>query len=134
MAWATAAGYQMARLYREFYDQVMAAPAPTMTAEEYRVYFEELRKYLEPLLLKAIHAHELTQMVAQRNGVDNDWVRRSGEELEQLKALVTPSIGGSDSPAVAPVPLRSKPVRPELEKREPPPLPPRDEAPRRGLL
>ena len=133
VAWATAAGYQMARLYREFYDQVMAAPAPTMTTEERQVYFEELKKYLEPLLLKAIHAHELTQMVAQRNGVDNEWVRRSGEELEQLKALVTPAVGGAEAPAAGP-PLRGHPTRPELEKREPPPLPPRDENPRRGLM
>ena len=132
VAWATAAGYQMARLYREFYDSILAAPAPSMTDEERRIYFEELKKYIEPLLLKAIHAHELTQAVAQRNGVDNDWTRKSSEELELLRALVMPATGSPGSPSTPP--LRGRPARPELEKMAPPSVPPHEQQSHRGIL
>lgn len=132
VGWATAAGYQMARLYREFYDAILAAPAPTMTDEERQVYFEELKKFIEPLLLKAIHAHELTQGVAQRNGVDNEWTRKSSEELEQLRALVMPATSAPGGPP--PPPLKGRPTRPELEKMAPPSVPPHEQGSRRGIL
>src|SRR5205823_1035491 len=74
--WATAAGYQMAMLYREFYDALIAAPIPPELSDEAKkIYVEELRKQIEPLLRKAIRAHELTQGVAERFGIDNEWVR-----------------------------------------------------------
>ncbi len=87
--WATAAGYQMATLYEEMYRAIMDAPVPPKLSGEAReVYLEELRKTIEPLLRKAIHAHELTQQVAERNGIDNEWVRKSSEQMERLRALV----------------------------------------------
>lgn len=92
-AWATAAGHQIAALYKEFYDAMLNAPMPPelKTDELKKIYFEELRVKIEPLLRKAIHAHELTLSVAERFGLDNDWVRKSNEEMAQLRALLNPN-------------------------------------------
>ncbi|HEX2571079.1 MAG TPA: tetratricopeptide repeat protein [Polyangia bacterium] len=101
-AWATAAGHQIATLYKEFYDAMLNAPMPPelKTDELKKIYFEELRVKIEPLLRKAIHAHELTLGVAERFGLDNDWVRKSNEEMAQLRSLLNPSEKGTGpSPA-----------------------------------
>jgi tetratricopeptide (TPR) repeat protein len=128
-AWATAAGYQMAMLYREFYDALMQAPIPPQLSGEARqVYLEELRKTIEPLLRKAIHAHELTQQVAERNGIDNDFVRKSNEEMKQLRALLAPPEGqepAAPPPAVKPLPGKSD--DPAVKRDRQPPPPPRDD-------
>lgn len=133
-AWATAAGYQMACLYKEMYEAIMDAPVPKMSDEYKQVYLDELKKTIEPLLRRAIHAHELTQQVAERNGVDNEWVKKSTEQLEQLRSLVTPEIGGPPPAAAPSPPPRSIPARPELEKMQPPPTPPRREGPQRVVM
>jgi TolA-binding protein len=126
--WATAAGYQMATLYKEFYDALMDAPIPPqLTPEAKQVYTEELRKTIEPLLKKAIHAHELTQQVAERNGIDNEWVRKSNEQMEQLRALVAPP-DVKDAPPLTPPPAaKPSPHRPENDKIQPPATPPRND-------
>ena len=107
-AWATASGYQLASLYREFYDALIDAPVPPeLKSEARQVYFEELRKQIEPLLRKAIRFHELTQGVAERFGIDNDWVRKSTEQMDQLRALLAQS--GAPTPSAAPLPVAAPP-------------------------
>lgn len=132
-AWATAAGYQMATLYKEFYDALLDAPLPDALKHDQemrQIYFEELKKKIEPLLRKAIHAHELTQGVAERSGVDNEWVRKSSIQLEQLRALLTP--GAEDEEGGKPPSRRRSPppARPESEKMQPPAPPPHEFRPR----
>lgn len=118
--WATAAGFQIGALYREFYDDLVGAPVPPSLVGEARdVYLEEVRKQVKNLLQKAITIHEKNVMMAERIGEKNDWVRRSNEQLEQLKRLVMPG-------PVAPAPPQS--ADPGPPKPETPPLPrPRDE-------
>ena len=128
-AWATAAGYQMATLYKEFYDAMMGAPLPPEIKDDEtrQVYFEELRKQIEPLLRKAVHAHELTQGVAERFGIDNEWVRKSNEQMAQLRVLLNPNekaatpepIGDKVEPPAPP-----RPARPENDKMLQPARPP----------
>lgn len=117
--WATAAGFQIGSLYREFYDDLVGAPVPPeLTGEARDVYLEEVRKQVRNLLQKAITIHEKNVMMAERIGEKNDWVRRSNEQLEQLKRLVMPG-------PVAPQPPDGAQPPP---KPETPPLPrPRDE-------
>jgi tetratricopeptide (TPR) repeat protein len=114
-AWATAAGHQIAALYKEFYDAMLTAPMPPELKNEElkKIYFEELRVKIEPLLRKAIHAHELTLGVAERFGLDNDWVRKSNEEMAQLRALLNPKEKLAPvSPAAAPSQPASGPAQP----------------------
>jgi tetratricopeptide (TPR) repeat protein len=114
--WATAAGFQIASLYREFYDDLVGAPVPPeLSGEAREVYLEELKKQVRTLLQKAISVHEKNVLMAARVGVQNDWVRRSNEQMEELRKLLVP--GPTAPPATPPPP----PV-------EPPPLPrPRDD-------
>ncbi|MSP63868.1 MAG: tetratricopeptide repeat protein [Myxococcales bacterium] len=132
-AWATAAAYQMAMLYRELYDALMGAPIPPQLNEEGKqIYLDELKKTIEPLLRKAIHAHELGIQVAERNSLDNDWVKKSSEQLEQLRALLIPGTG--TAPEGAPVPSRAAPGRPENDKLQPPSIPRHDDYHPRVIL
>lgn len=113
--WATAAGYQIATLYREFYDDLVGAPVPPqLTGEAREVYLEELRKQVKNLLHKAVAIHERNVLMAERIGAQNDWVRKSNEQMEQLRRLLAPGPTPPSAPAPAPPPA--------------PPLPrPRDE-------
>ena len=130
-AWATAAGYQMATLYKEFYDALMQAPVPPeLSPEAKAVYVEELRKAIEPLLRKAIHAHELTQQVAERNGIDNEWVRKSSEQMEQLRALLAPPEKRPPVEKATEPPAKAN----EPEKAAPPPTPNHDDYHPRVIL
>lgn len=127
--WATAACYQMATLYKELYDALMDAPVPPMNDEMRAVYFEELHKQIEPLLRRAIHMQELTQRVAESNGVDNEWVHKSNEQLARLRALVMSPATSPASATPAPMgpptpPPIPAPTRPEQDKMQPPSIPP----------
>jgi tetratricopeptide (TPR) repeat protein len=121
--WATAAGYQIGSLYHELYDDLVNAPVPPQLSGEAKdVYLEQVRNQVRGLLQRAVAIHEKNLLMAERNGIDNEWVKRSNEEMAQLKRLLVPG-------AAAPAPAPTKPAPP------PPPLPrPRDEAPPRIIL
>ena len=110
--WATAAGFQIGSLYREFYDDLVGAPVPPeLTGEAREVYLEEVRKQVKSLLQKAIPIHEKNVLMAERIGENNEWVRRSNEQLDQLKKLLMPG------PAA---PQRTRFVVPPAEPQHPP--------------
>jgi hypothetical protein len=122
--WATAAGYQFALLYRELYDDLVGAPVPPqLNGEAREVYLEEVKKKVRPLLEHAIHFHERNVMAGQLGGVpQGDWVKKSNEQLEQLRRLLVPG----SAPPVENVPPPEAP---------PTPLPPpRDEVRPRPVL
>ncbi len=114
--WATAAGSQIASLYREFHDDLLAAPIPPeLDAEARQVYADEVKQQLLSLLRRALSVHEKTVLLAERIGVSNEWVKRSNEQMEQLRKLLVAEPG--------------KPANPLPPfKKDPPPLPrPRDD-------
>jgi hypothetical protein len=101
--WATAAGFQIGSLYREFYDDLVGAPVPPqLTGEARDVYLEEVRKQVRGLLQKAVAVHEKNLLMAERNGVKNDWVRRSNDQMEQLRRLLVPGATAAPPPAQSP--------------------------------
>ena len=117
--WATAAGFQIGSLYREFYDDLVGAPVPPqLTGEARDVYLEEVRKQVKTLLQKAISIHEKNVLMAERNGENNEWVRRSNAEMEQLKKLLMPGPAAPQPPDQTPSP--GEPQTPPLPR-------PRDE-------
>ncbi|MCA1663257.1 MAG: tetratricopeptide repeat protein [Myxococcales bacterium] len=117
--WATAAGFQIGSLYREFYDDVVGAPVPPKLSGEAReVYLEEVRKQVRTLLQKAVSIHEKNLLMAERSGEKNEWVRRSNEQMGQLRKLLAPGPVAPQPPDAA-----QPPVEPQTA-----PLPrPRDE-------
>jgi len=121
--WATAAGYQIASLYRELYDDLLAAPVPPTlaTSDEARdIYREELKKQTKNLLYKAISTHEKNLLVAERTGIHNEWVEKSNAQIEQLKGLLgltpPPTAPSSPLPAAPPTPAPPERLRPTPER------------------
>jgi TolA-binding protein len=104
--WATAAGFQIGSLYREFY-RVLVTTLPDfskaaarnakkagITAEQARtqlvqVYMEEVHKAVKPLLSKAIRVFEKNVLMAERVGVRSNWVGKSKRQVQDLKHLLT---------------------------------------------
>jgi len=114
--WAAAAGFQIGALYRSFYDVLVGAPMPddiARSADLKQVYLDELKKKIRPLLEKAVRTHEQTLLMAERAGLDNDWVHRSSAELEAPRRLLAPEaswVPRADPPP-APRPLPPPPGR-----------------------
>lgn len=106
--WATAAGFQIGSLYREFYDDLVGAPIPpALNGEAREVYLDEVKKHVRTLLQKAISVHEKNIMMAERVGERNDWVRRSNEQMDQLRKLLVPGpvppVDAAPAPSATPV-------------------------------
>jgi tetratricopeptide (TPR) repeat protein len=122
--WATAAGYQIASLYRELYDDLLAAPVPPNLAgsdEARDIYREELKKQIKNLLYKAISTHEKNLLVAERTGVRNEWVEKSNAQIESLKGLLgltptSPPPSAPPLPTAPPTPSPPDRLRPTPER------------------
>ena len=123
--WATASGYQIGSLYHELYNDLVNAPVPPQLSGEAKdVYLEQVRDRVKTLLQKAVQIHEKNLLMAERNGIDNEWVKRSNEEMAALKRLLVPgsTLAPADKGATKPAP-------------PPPPLPkPKDDVPPRVLM
>jgi tetratricopeptide (TPR) repeat protein len=122
--WVSAAGYQMGRLFGEFYDAVMYAPVPTwLDARGRRIYYEELRKQLRPVIEKAIWVFEKNLETARRLGYDNEFVRLSQEKLAHLRGIVlAPEAGELGHPHPRLVPESLEEVGPLAQDDEGRPL------------
>jgi tetratricopeptide (TPR) repeat protein len=110
--WATAAGFRIGSLYREFYDDLVGAPIPEQLQGEAReVYQDEVKKKVRTLLEKAVAFHEKNVLMAERTGEKNDWVRRSNAQLEELRRLLEPGTATPTS-VEAPPPEPPHPLPP----------------------
>jgi tetratricopeptide (TPR) repeat protein len=115
--WATAAGFQIGSLYREFYDDLVGAPVPpNLTGEARDVYLDEVRNHVKTLLQKAVAVHERNILMAERLGETNDWVKRSNEQMAQLRKLLTPGPLPVSTPNPSGMPAPAPPLpRPKDE-------------------
>jgi hypothetical protein len=87
--WSTAAGYNIGKMYEDFYTHVLAAEVPgDLTAEEQAIYFAELRKKIRPLMERAMQIYEKNIIMSERFGVDNDFTQHSQRSLERLKSYI----------------------------------------------
>jgi len=104
--WATAAGFQVGSLYREFY-VVLLTSLPDFTREAkknsrksgvtveearkllVKVYMEEVHKAVKPLLTKAIRVFEKNILMAERVGIRSNWVGKSRHQVNELKHLLS---------------------------------------------
>jgi TolA-binding protein len=111
--WATAAGFRIGSLYREFYDDLVGAPVPeSLQGEKKDVYLEEVKKKVRNLLVKAIAFHEKNVLMAERIGEKNDWVRRSTAQLDELRRLLEPGLRPAPAGEPEPVAEPPRPVAP----------------------
>jgi tetratricopeptide (TPR) repeat protein len=113
--WATAAGFRIGSLYREFYDDLVGAPIPPQLQGEAReVYQDQVKKKVRALLFKAVAFHEKNVLMAERTGEKNDWVKRSNAQLEDLRKLLEPGITTTQAPDT-PAPEPPRPIAPTRE-------------------
>jgi tetratricopeptide (TPR) repeat protein len=106
--WAAAAGFQIGSLYREFYHLLMTTlpnfdkaarknakkakiSVERAQADLKRVYLEEVHKKVKVLLQKAIRVYEKNLLMAQRVGVQSNWVTKTRMEIDELRHLLTAS-------------------------------------------
>lgn len=83
--WAPHAGFQIAQLYEDYYFDILASEVPKHFTQEHRdIYFEELRKFLQPGLQSALQMYERALGMAYRMGSQDAVVE---ELLEHLLAL-----------------------------------------------
>ena len=98
--WAAAAGYRIGTLFSTLYDHIMAAPVPPeLDAEQREIYFQELRRQIQPLVDKAVRVWSRTMEMGVRTGLgQNEWVERTEREMARLRALQPPATPNPTSP------------------------------------
>ncbi len=104
--WATAAGFQIGSLYKEFYTVLLTTlPDFTKAAEKnaktakvtlkvaqqqlVQAYLEEVHRTVKPLLNKAIRVFEKNVLVGQKIGVQSEWIGKSRYQINELKHLLS---------------------------------------------
>lgn len=128
--WGTAAGYQMSQIYKELWDDIVAAPIPTQLAPEAAVYYvKEVHQRVRGMLEKAMAGHLRNVELAGVYGTSTEWSEASRVRADEIAALlareasgelvvpqpaqIAPGAEGVDA-AAAPIPGRYVPARPEL--------------------
>lgn len=90
--WSVASGYMIGRLYEDFYLDILQAEIPDkLTEEQLVLYFEELRKQLRPLMVRAIQVYEKNLSLSRRidtTADQNEWAQASDTHLQRLKAYL----------------------------------------------
>jgi tetratricopeptide (TPR) repeat protein len=89
--WSIAAGYEIGKLYEDFYRDIFTAEIPDkLSDKEIDVYFKELQKKIRPLLERAIKVYrkniELAERLSSRER-KQFWRNRSSRSLHHLKSL-----------------------------------------------
>ena len=90
--WSMAAGYMIGRLYEDFYSDIFEAEIPDdLSSEAVGFYFDELRKQIRPLMVRAVQVYEKNLSLSRRIGTtsdDNTWVADTEKHLGRLKAYL----------------------------------------------
>ena len=87
--WAVAAGYRLGRLYEDFYDDMMAAEVPPELDEEDRkVYFDELKRLIRPLVVRAVEIYERNLGMSDRLGVGGEWAKKTQASLDKMRDIL----------------------------------------------
>jgi tetratricopeptide (TPR) repeat protein len=111
--WATAAGYQLAAMQKQFWDALVTAPIPPhLEPAAAEVYVEQVHKLSRQFLEKALATHERNVAFAEARAYDSVWVRASRAEAEVVVALLAREASGElplpgDAGGNAPVPRES---------------------------
>lgn len=98
--WATAAGYRIGSLYERLHDDMVEVPVPPELTESQRdIYRHEVKERVRVLVMKAMKVYQMSLEMAERIGQKNEWVDKTSESLERMKALYlaqldTPQKGG----------------------------------------
>jgi tetratricopeptide (TPR) repeat protein len=111
--WVSAAGYQMGTLFEEFYDAVMHAPVPDwLDDNQRRLYYEELKNQLRPVVNKAIWVFEKNLETSRKLGYDSAFIAQTETKLSDLQAILL----AGDTSLGKPHPPLAPEARPEFAR------------------
>lgn len=97
--WVAAAGQRIGELYERFHDELIAAPIPSdLTPEQVELYRTELRRKVRILVKKAIVAYEQTLSVAERLGLEGDFVDKTRAGLARMEKILLESEDEEEPP------------------------------------
>jgi len=89
MFWVSAAGFQLGNLFGEFYDALMYAPVPEwLDDKQRRIYYEELKTQLRPVVGKAVWVLEKNLETARRLGYESEFIAQTELELSHLQSVL----------------------------------------------
>jgi tetratricopeptide (TPR) repeat protein len=101
MFWVSASGFQLGNLFGEFYDALMYAPVPEwLDDKQRRVYYEELKKQLRPVVDKAIWVLEKNLETARRLGYESEFTAQTEVKLSHLQSVLGSGDAGLGQPHV----------------------------------
>lgn len=84
--WATAAGYRIGNLYIQLHRAMQQAPVPAgLNEKEQAVYRDMLRQRTAVLLKKALRVFEQTVELAQRSGIEGEWIRSARQQMVRIE-------------------------------------------------
>jgi tetratricopeptide (TPR) repeat protein len=93
--WATASGYQMSQMFKEFWDDLVLAPVPPhLDAREAGFYVKEVHKQSRELLSKALYGHTQTVELAEAYRTSTEWSEASRIRAQQISAILARESGG----------------------------------------
>lgn len=88
--WATASGYQMSQMYKEFWDDVVRAPVPpTLSPQEAGYYRRALHDYMRDFLERAMIGHTKNVELAEAYRTSTEWSRASETRAKELATLLS---------------------------------------------
>ncbi len=105
--WATAAGYQMSQMFKDFWDDVVTAPLPAnLSARETGFYKRALHDYVRDYLEKALFGHTKNVELAQAYRTSTEWSRASEIRAKQIAEILSREGRGELVVPDAPEPTR----------------------------
>jgi tetratricopeptide (TPR) repeat protein len=112
--WATAAVYEVAAMYKEFWDEWMAVPIPAdFNPEEAKEYVKQVNEepQLRKLLEKAMFFHEKNIAMARNANLATPWSRQSETDAEAVRQVLARQQRGElvtpGSPATPAAPFKT---------------------------
>ena len=87
---AAAAGFEIGRMYEEFYRHIMERPVPDYAktdADSEIVYQCMLREFLVGMVKKALRFYGQVVNMGRRTGLQSQWLDKTQRHLENLQAL-----------------------------------------------
>ncbi|MFT5435049.1 MAG: hypothetical protein ACI9OJ_005766, partial [Myxococcota bacterium] len=87
--WSVAAGYRLGKLYEDFYSDMMEAEVPSeLDDEDKKVYYDELKKHVRPLVVRAIEIYERNLGMSDRLGTGGDWAKKTQASLDRMRNIL----------------------------------------------
>lgn len=87
--WATASGYRLGSMQRDFWESIVTAPIPSqLSAREAKIYVDEVHKVALRHLEQALSVHTRTVELADLYQTSTQWSDASKQEATELVPLI----------------------------------------------